>query len=84
MVILDLRSLLALGSLCATHERIEQAHVLLKSAVDIQPHYGLGLTVLGLFYDFIDQESESEKALNEATAAHERNVARGNFLCADK
>jgi len=39
-------TLIAFGAMCATQERIEQAHVFLKSAVDIQQHYSLGLAVL--------------------------------------
>lgn len=39
-------SLLAYGLLCAIQDRHEQAHVLLKSAVDIRPKYVLSLTVL--------------------------------------
>ncbi|KND04050.1 uncharacterized protein SPPG_01495 [Spizellomyces punctatus DAOM BR117] len=63
-------SLLAYGALCCIHERFEEARVYLVTAVELQPKYTLSLTLLGLFYDVISEEEESENYLMEAAKLH--------------
>ncbi|KAJ3214771.1 Cilia- and flagella-associated protein 70 [Dinochytrium kinnereticum] len=59
-------SLLAYGSICSGLEKYEEARIFLVTAAELQPTYVLGLTILGLFYDIIGEEMESEKYLTEA------------------
>ncbi|KAI9002325.1 hypothetical protein BC832DRAFT_114900 [Gaertneriomyces semiglobifer] len=60
-------SLLAYGAFCCIYERFEEARVYLVTAVELQPRYILGLTLLGLYYDVIGEEEESENLITEAT-----------------
>ncbi|TPX60566.1 hypothetical protein PhCBS80983_g01686 [Powellomyces hirtus] len=63
-------SLLGYGSYCCINERFEEARVFLVTAVELQPKYVMGLTILGLFYDVLGEEEESELNLMEAQKAH--------------
>ncbi|KAJ3168634.1 Cilia- and flagella-associated protein 70 [Geranomyces variabilis] len=68
-------SLLAYGSYCCISERFEEARVLLVTAVELQPKYIMGLTILGLFYDVLGEEEESEINLLEAQKVHKQSAA---------
>ncbi|KAI8838398.1 hypothetical protein BC829DRAFT_447402 [Chytridium lagenaria] len=59
-----------LWAICSGLEKYDEARVFLVTAVELQPTYVLGLTILGLFYDIIGEEEESEKYLSEATKLH--------------
>ncbi|KAI9204949.1 uncharacterized protein BJ171DRAFT_423701, partial [Polychytrium aggregatum] len=63
-------SLLGYGSLCCVNERYEEARVFFNRVTEIQPKYVLGLTAMGLFYDIIGEELESEKYLADAEKLH--------------
>ncbi|KAJ3217632.1 Cilia- and flagella-associated protein 70 [Clydaea vesicula] len=66
-------SLLAYGAICAENEQFEKARVFFHSVVDLQPNYVLPHTILGLFYDIIGEEEESEKYFELAKKLHESN-----------
>ncbi|RKO83519.1 hypothetical protein BDK51DRAFT_34747, partial [Blyttiomyces helicus] len=62
--------LLAYGAICCTSERYEESRVYLVIATELQPKYVLGLTLLGLYYDVIEEEEDSENNLIDAAALH--------------
>ncbi|KAI9098181.1 hypothetical protein DFS34DRAFT_619887 [Phlyctochytrium arcticum] len=63
-------SLLAYGALCCVNERFEESRVHLVTAVELQPKYVLGRTLLGLYYDVTGEEEESELEIAEAQKLH--------------
>ncbi|KAJ3022692.1 Cilia- and flagella-associated protein 70 [Thoreauomyces humboldtii] len=67
-------SLLAYGSYCCVNERFEEARVFLVTAVSLQPKYVMALTILGLFYDVLGEEDESESNILEAQKTHKSSV----------
>ncbi|KAJ3101698.1 Cilia- and flagella-associated protein 70 [Phlyctochytrium planicorne] len=77
-------SLLAYGAICSGLEKYEEARVFLVTAVELQPTYVLSSTLLGLFYDIIGEEVESEKYLTEAAKMSKNDSADNgsNFMAA--
>ncbi|KAL2919158.1 hypothetical protein HK105_201433 [Polyrhizophydium stewartii] len=80
-------TLLVYGAVCCAHERFEEAHVYLASAVQLEPRYVLANAFLqmrhiilmhvnrllrqGIFFEILGQDSDAEKCLAEAQALHE-------------
>ncbi|KAJ3056144.1 Cilia- and flagella-associated protein 70 [Rhizophlyctis rosea] len=78
-------SLLAYGAVCCVNEKYEEARVYLVTAVETQPKYVLGLTMLALFYEVISEEEEAEKHMMEASNLHHSTTppdAPSHFLMA--
>ena len=59
-------TLLAYGIYCCLRERFEEAHVFLRSAVDLQKEESLPMTLLGFYYAYVDEILESEHVLESA------------------
>eukprot|EP00842_Homolaphlyctis_polyrhiza_P001645 jgi/Hompol1/2481/HPOL_006011-RA len=69
-------TLIAYGAICCTHERFEEAHVYLGSAVQLEPKYALANTFLGMLFETVGEDVEAEKYLSEAAAIHYSTVSQ--------
>ncbi|KAI8821418.1 uncharacterized protein EV422DRAFT_528079 [Fimicolochytrium jonesii] len=63
-------SLLAYGSFCCVNERFEESRVFLVTALELQPKLAMVSTILGLLYDILGEEEESEIHITEAQKLH--------------
>lgn len=77
--------LIAYGALCAEHEQLEKARVLLHSAATHYPDNVLPKTVLALLYDVMGEDAESESFASQAKeAASCQQTKESIFLSAAK
>ncbi|KAJ1551557.1 Cilia- and flagella-associated protein 70, partial [Nowakowskiella sp. JEL0078] len=67
-------TLIAYGAICANCENFEEARVYLVTSMELQPKYVLIKTILGLFYELIGEDLESENLLLEAAKLHKETL----------
>ncbi|KAJ8327947.1 hypothetical protein QVD99_006319 [Batrachochytrium dendrobatidis] len=63
-------ALLVYGAICCAHEKLDEAHVYMTSAVKLEPKCILSNVFMGILLDILGDDAESEKYIAEAKLLH--------------